>query len=646
MSDIADSPYPGPRAFLQADHDCFFGRNTHARAIAKLWGDNRITVVSGPVASGKTSLLQAGVYPLLTENQSCVILPPGRISYGATFPFAALPEHNSYTLSLLRSWLPGEVVTRLSGQSVGDFVRRQARRHDGIVFAAIDQAEELLIDSGSGVRRTWRRQFLGELKQAVADEPRLHLLLVARSEAMDLISTTVGYDDEYPVPPLTRPGALEAVTRPAALAGRPFTDDAAEKLVTDLQISPAGERWATEDLVQPALLQVVCARLWRDLPPGVESITAPDVRAWGDADTALAAYCGETIAAVAAEHDLTPKRLHSWLTSTFITDLGIPDTVYAGAVTTAGQPNALARTLVDRHILATELTSGLRWFALLTDRLIEPLLKATDEDPPRPTPDGYLRTAERALAHGDLDLAQQYAGRALQARPGLRVRAEVQSLLGNLAHEREKPPEAEARYREASSLFEAAGDTATAARQLAAVGQMLLAQGRAADAVDELHAAVQRMPNDLVLQTELALATWQLGEGRTAVAILTGVLGIDGGFTEALRARGEILADLGEAKDAMLDLDRQAVRDRPSTRAARGLALAELGDHPAAHREINDAVIKAPRNGPVLLYAARASELGGDKISSGELARRAVDATDPPLSPPHRALALRMAGRT
>jgi tetratricopeptide (TPR) repeat protein len=600
-------------------------------------------VVSGPVGSGKTSLLQAGVYPRIEENHPGLIFPPGRISYDPTFPFAALPEHNSYTLALLRSWQPGEVVTRLTGQSVRAFVRRYAQRQEGIVFAAIDQAEELLIDSGSGVRKTWRRQFLRELAQAVSDEPRLHLLLVARSEALDLIAATLGPGASYTVPPLTRSDAFAAVSEPAKAAGRPFADGAAEKLVTDLQARRFGERYPIDDTVQPALLQIVCARMWRDLPPGAPDITARDVRAAADADTILAGYWGEVIAEVAAEHDLTVPRLHAWLARTFITDLGIPDTVYAGAITTNGLPNAVARSLVGRHLLATELTTGLRWYALLTERLIEPLLKAPDEQPPPATPDGYLRTAERDLGLGDLNLAQQHASQALLASPSLRVSAGARSLLGNLAHEREKPAEAEAHYREASRLFEASGDAGAAARQLAAVGQMMLAQGRAADAVEELRAAVHRMPNDLVLQTELALATWQLGQGRTAVAILTGVLGIDGGYTEALRARGEILADLGEARDAMLDLDRQVVRDRPSTVAARGLALAELGDHPAANREIQDAVVKAPRNGPVLLYAARASALGGDEISSGELARRAVDATDPPLSPPHRELALRLA---
>lgn len=82
--------------------------------------------------------------------------------------------------------------------------------------------------------------------------------------------------------------------------------------------------------------------------------------------------------------------------------------------------------------------------------------------------------------------------------------------------------------------------------------------------------------------------------------VLTKVLGIDGGNVAALQARGEILADLGEARYAMLDLDRLNLQGRPSTRAARGLALAELSD---------------------------------------------LNATDPPLSPQHREVALELADR-
>jgi tetratricopeptide (TPR) repeat protein len=654
MSTIADGPYPGSRAFRQADHDRFFGRAAEAADIAGLWRNERFTIVSGPVACGKTSLLQAGVYPLMTAADSD-ILSPGRLSYGGTFPFAALPEHNSYTLAVLRSWSPDEMATRFAGLSVGDFVRRRVSLRDGVLFAAIDQMEDLLIDSGSGPRRAWRRQFLGELARTIEDEPRLHLLLVVRDDAVATIRAAVGTGARYILKPLTRQGAIDAVTGPVAGTGRSFAGDTAENLVRDLQPgyigAEDGERHVTTELVEPSLLQAACERLWRQLPGDATEITAHEVRVFGDADAALTAYCGQLIAEVADEHDLTAERVHTWLLDNFTSEANTRGPVYEGTFATATMPNAAVRTLVHRHLLSTGLKSGLRWYGLLSGRLIEPLRRVTGERPRSLAPADCLRAAERASSLGELDRARRLADQVLRAKPGpgicaeaLGLRAGAQSLLGNIAYEQENPEEAEAWYRNAASLWEAAHDTRAAARQLAAAGKMLLAQGKASDAVHELRVAADRVPNDLAVQTELAVALWQLGEGRTAVAILTDVLGIDGGNAEALRARGEILADLGDASHAMLDLDRQSLRDRPAAQAARGLALAGLGDHSAASREIDNAIEEAPRNGPVLLYAARVSALGGDETSSEELARRAVDATDPPLSPQHREAALRLAG--
>jgi tetratricopeptide (TPR) repeat protein len=262
-------------------------------------------------------------------------------------------------------------------------------------------------------------------------------------------------------------------------------------------------------------------------------------------------------------------------------------------------------------------------------------------------PNDYLRAAEHALALGELDLAERHTEEVLRTRleSSPRLHAEAYSLLGNLAWEREKPEEAETRYREAAGLFAAISDTHAVAHQLAAIGQTLLVQGKLAEAVDELSSAARRMPNDLVIQIELARALWQLGAGRAAVAVLTTALGIDGGNVAALQTRGEILADLGDARDAMLDLNRVHLKGQPSTRAARGLALAELGDQLAARREIEDAVTESKHNGLVLLYAARTFALGGDDSAAKELAQQAADATDPPLSPQHREVARQLADR-
>jgi tetratricopeptide (TPR) repeat protein len=647
MMKTMDGPYPGSRSFRQAECNRFFGRAADADALAELWRANRLTVAVGPAASGKTSLLHAGVYPLMGKRSD--LMPPGRVCYGSTFPVAALPAHNPYTLALLRSWSAGEAVTKLAGLTVHDFIRQRAERCEGVILAAIDQVEDLFVDTSP--RRGLRRQFLDELAEAIRTELRLHLLLLVREEAAELVGDVLGNGAWYTVTPLTRAGAIEAVTGPVVGTGRSFADGAAEKLVTGLQASriadvDGGERSVVSDHVEPSLLQVVCARLWSLLPSDQEVITGDDVRWYGDADIALAEHCGRIVAAVADNHDLPVSKLRCLLLGTFVTDLGTRGTAYQGPASTAGMPNAVVQALEDRHLLSSEQRSGSRWFELLSDRLIDPLRKAPDERPPPVGPDEYLRAARRALTLGELDLAENHAERALRVSPAaaFRLRAETTSLLGNLAVERERPKVAEAHYRAAAGLFEAARDTEAVARQLAAAGQMLLAQGRPADAVSQLRAAVNRIPNDLVTQTMLGLALWQSGEARAAVAVLTSVLAIDGGNPEALRGRGEILADLGEARDAMADLER-VVHDRPSTRAARGLALAELGDQSAASRDIEDAIVEAPRNGPVLLYAARATALGGNEARAKQLARRAIDAVDPALPPQQLQTALRLANR-
>jgi tetratricopeptide (TPR) repeat protein len=641
-------PYPGTRPFLGADRDRFFGRASEAADLAGLWRANRLTILHGPSGSGKTSLLQAGVLPLVAGGNTDV-LPPGRVSFGTTFPAAALPVHNPYTFALLRSWSPGETASRLVGLTVREFVGRRAERHDGAILVAIDQTEELL--ASAGPRRTHSRRFLGELAEALRECPGLYLLLSVREEALDLFADALGNGQRQRVKQLSFDNALEAVTGPVDGTGRSFAPGAAEKLLVDLQLSPvattdSGGRSVGFDHVEPALLQVVCARLWKSLPAGVECITERDVRMYGDVDTALAVHCGRVIAAVAEDNDVRAARLRSWLVRTFITEHGSRGTAYEGMADTAGMPNVVARALEERHLLLAEHRSDARWYQLLSDRLIEPLRSAVDEGPPPAEPTEYLLSAERALTLGEMDLAERYAREALRSLPDadLRQRGAVESLLGNLASERGKPSEAETHYRGAARLFEAVRDTEAVASQLAAIGQTLLAQERPAEAVRELQAAADRIPRDPTAQTELGWALWELGQARAAVAVLTGILAIEGGNPGALRARGEILADLGDARAALRDLDRVGQYDRPSTRAARGLARAELGD-PGAEEEIEGALADAPRSGPVLLYAARTEALIGNKAAALELARRALNATDPAPPPHQRQAALTMLGQ-
>jgi tetratricopeptide (TPR) repeat protein len=634
-------PYPGTCPFRRLDNDRFFGRKREANTLAELWRTNSLTIAAGPTGSGKTSLLQAGLLPLVDGGRA-EVLPAGRVSYGSTFPAAALPEHNPYTVGLLGSWSPGEPLSHLAGLTIQGFLRQRAERHGGAILAVIDQAEELLADSAP--RKTYRRHFLRELNEAVRQEPRLHLLLCIRDSAVEEFSAVLGNGAQCRIGPLSFDGALEAVTGPVRAAGLNFGTDAAEEFVTELITSTvgaaAGSQWSvTDDSVPPVVLQAACVGLWEALPPSRDAITKRDVRQYGDVDAALGSYSSQVIAAVADEYDLPSARVRSWLIQTFVNEHGRRGTAYEGMTDTAGMPNSMARALEDRHLLTSERRSGSRWYELLSERLIQPLRHAANVSVPAGGEAEVLQYAARALSLGDLDLAERYAREALlRTAPAgdLRLQAKTQSLLGNVAHERGKPADAEARYRRAAELFETVQDTAAVARQLAAIGRTLLDQGHLADAVHELRAAADRLPNEAVVQTGLGWALWQLGQSRTAEAIFSGVLARDGSNVEALRGRGEVLAELGDARGALRDLDRLVPVAPPSVRTARGLALAQLGELAQAKEEIKAALIEAPHNGPVLLYAARAEAIGGDKAAAMELAERALIATDPSLPPYQR----------
>jgi tetratricopeptide (TPR) repeat protein len=649
---VGERPYVGVRPFRAEDGDRFFGRSTESRDLAALWRANRLTVLYGASGAGKTSLLMAGVIPLL-DTESAEVLPVGRVSHASAFPLAALPEHNPYTFALLTSWSPDESATSLSGLAVPDFLRRRGKRTDRYgrplpVFAAIDQAEELFADSAHHNR--YRRPFIDELVDALDEHPDLHLLLSIReSSRIDL--SPYEHDlgrvspEWFHLFPLTPEDALEAARGPLEGTDRSFAPGAAEGLVDSLRtseiVSAVGQRSRViaKD-VEPALLQIVCSQLWEALPDDINVITSRELRTHADVGRTLADFCGRVLTAIADDHGLHVTDLRSWLQRTFITELGRRSTVDEGVTQTAGMPNVVVRALENRHILKAERQSDSRWYVLQHDRLIEPIRRMDDEalgSLPRIRPAEYLRTAEEALAAGELTLAEEQAEKALQASADtdLRLRAEAESFLGNIAHERGVPKEAEARYRAAAPLFEVLQDTPAVARLLAAIGQSLLAQGRRAEAVDQLRAAVGRVPNDLTVQTELGWTLWHLGQQRAAIVVLTGVLAIDGNAPEALRARGEILADMGEAESALRDLGRIRRQQRPATRAARGFALATLRNFGAANQEIDAALTEAPHSGSVLLYAARVASLRSDPAMAADLTRRALDAKNPPL-PPHQ----------
>ncbi len=524
MSTSAGGVYPGPRPFGRTDDGRFFGRTAEAAYLGERWAQNPLTFLSGPSGIGKTSLLTAGVLPLV-EGGNVSVLPVGRLSCGARSPVAALRAHNPFTLALLRSWSAAEHATDLAGSTVDQFIRQHAERRDRSVsiLAAIDQADDLF--AGPVPQQRSIRLFLDELAAALHEQPTLHVLIVTREDALSRLTGVLGPGVQYQLGPLG-----VAAARQAAEGARFFEPEAASELVDRIRTSrivprSGPDRIVVSEDVEPALLQIACARLWDLLRPrpGAGAITAREMRRRGDVDAALAGYCSEAIAAVAAAHEIPVAWLRYWLIDPFITEVGERDSAGEGPAGTAGQPRTVARALEDRYLLRARGAQGAqgaqpgpppgeRRYQLIGDRVIEPVRRAPDREAVREDPDAYLKAAERALITGELTLAGKYARMVLEHAPGtaLRWHAEARSLLGNLAYQQGQLDEAEEHYHAAAKLSEVISDRAAVVRLLAAISRTLIDRGRFAEALAQLSAALNRATAEAAaVQFEL---TWVMTE--------------------------------------------------------------------------------------------------------------------------------------
>ena len=655
-------PYVGRRAFDVRDQRLFFGRDSESGDLRALWEEGPLVVLHGPVGSGKTSLLRAGVIPALPESAD--VLPIGCVSRGSPFPEAVLPDHNPLTLAVLSSWSPAESRTRLSQCSVTDFLRDRAlashwSRTPVLIFAAIDQLEEIFADSHEARHRD---AFIDDLASAMRTVPELRILLSIRSDFLDELTTykellAIRGETQLPLPVLKRDAALAAVRRPMENAGLQFAPGTAEDLIDNLLTGQAaeanGETASATAGIEPVQLQVVCSDLRRALPPDSSVITFDFLDVESLITRSLTDFCVAVLAEVAAEQGVALGALRTWLEQTFVSPRGTRVMVPEALSATADMPNSITRGLENRHLLTSESRSGVRLYALANDRLIAAVRQLNRPVPNDSAPSidavSHLRVAVTLMAEGELVLAEKHAWQALKAAKGedLRLKADARSLLGNIAFERGRLDAAEDHYWQAAELCEQLRDQSAVGSLLGAIGRMHSKQRRYEAALEDLQSAVIRLPGDLTLQTELGKALWNAGQAQAAAAVFGTVLTIEPDFAEALAGRGQVRAEKGDASFALEDLGalrrlKPTMGLQPEVRSAYALALARTGRSETAMEEADAALEAAPDNGLIFLRAARVANASGALERATTLLRRATEASDPELSSDQLKEALRL----
>lgn len=255
------NPYPGLRPFQESDHDVFFGREEETDVLLQRLAARRLTAVLGVSGCGKSSLVRAGVIPLLRTGLAeglegdwdILTLVPGSAPLDAlnTATGATLPRRSH----ALRDWA-------------------RSRNDDGTkILLLVDQFEEIFayrkqtLASDGGNSATL---FVDQLLTAVEDPSvPLYLIFTMRTDYLGEAAVFRGLaealnDVHYLVPRLTRMQLQDSIERPAQSQGITVQPALMQRLLTD----------AEDDPDKLPVLQHLLKRIWESRGDGPMDLAA------------------------------------------------------------------------------------------------------------------------------------------------------------------------------------------------------------------------------------------------------------------------------------------------------------------------------------------------------------------------------------
>ncbi|MGV9565741.1 nSTAND1 domain-containing NTPase [Streptomyces sp. NPDC003480] len=212
-ADDARSPYRGLARFETGDQDIFFGRDQLTAQLAERVHGHRLVAVVGPSGSGKSSLLRAGLIPLLQNEES--------------------PDRRPAAIRILT---PGP--RPMSAQAAA----MRASQEPGDTVVVVDQLEELFTLCADPVER---EAYIELLQTALEPEHRVRVLLAVRADffgrcaehhalAAALREATVL------VGPMSPAELREAIVKPAMTAGLIVERELTRRIVEEVAEKPGG----------------------------------------------------------------------------------------------------------------------------------------------------------------------------------------------------------------------------------------------------------------------------------------------------------------------------------------------------------------------------------------------------------------------
>ncbi len=381
-----NNPYVGPRAFRSGED--LPARKQEIQELTDLLIAERIALLHAPSGAGKTSLIQAGVAPLLKHGPLLRerSFRPTSLLRVKTPPPADRPVHNRYVYSVALELLSDRDPAQLASMSLTEVVEAAIPPSKSrIPVLVFDQFEEILVLDPTD----WDNQevFFAELGSVLAARP-IWALFAMREDYMGGLDRYLhhipGYlQTTYRLDFLDVDGAKIAIQQPAAERGVVVTDEATDELVRRLRTmrvqSPSGGTDLVEGpYIQPFQLQVVCRNLWKALTKekrrGFTTIDLDEVKRHADVGRSLRRYYRDAVTDVATATGADELVIRDWFETELITAQGFRNQTLTGPRSASANPVTVALALEDAYLIHSDNRAGAIWYELAHDQFVTPIL--------------------------------------------------------------------------------------------------------------------------------------------------------------------------------------------------------------------------------------------------------------------------------
>jgi WD40 repeat protein len=290
------NPWPGLAAYEEASSDFFFGRSEEAAEVFRLIRLAPLTVVYGKSGLGKTSLLQAGLYPLLRAGRYLPIHLRIDFSVAANCPpLRQVMQRLKEELDRAKADYPAPG----HDEGLWEYLHRKDLEiwsQDNVLLTPVlvfDQFEELFSRGGSNVELIQQvfdgladlieNRIPAEIASNAPGPGRLRLDLLSQryrivlSFREDFLSEVRTWEQKVPsllrnclrLDPMSHQRAIEAVER----AGKAILCKGVAPCIVDFVGKLDQEGGATDPsslTVEPLLLSLCCYQLNRRRKPGAQ----------------------------------------------------------------------------------------------------------------------------------------------------------------------------------------------------------------------------------------------------------------------------------------------------------------------------------------------------------------------------------------